>query len=173
MAHARPLLSHTIACIMQGHGVGEDRNHASVHQHTEGISNINYLLVYDNCYGISCHSLECMKLLHYHTEGVLQCRCTKYPTHHLWWSLHDPTSRVPLCQLKSPSNVGHFTIYEVYDIYATQLVMQHELKPHVSLAHQLQNIYEIYFCSHAWNDRRRGSRHENRLDKLILYSTSL
>ena len=27
------------------------------------------------------------------------------------------------------------TIYEVYDIYATQLVMQHELKPHVSLAH--------------------------------------
>ena len=28
-----------------------------IHQHTEGISNIKQLLVYDNCYAISCHHL--------------------------------------------------------------------------------------------------------------------
>jgi len=101
---------------------GESRNHASVHQHTEGISNINYLLVYDNCYGISCHSLECMKLLHYHTEGVLQCRCTKYPTHHLWWSLHDPTSRVHTRSLRSSGlpieiTVQCWTLYHIRSIW--------------------------------------------------------
>jgi len=83
LAHARPPFTMQLRLLCNVMTCGESRNHASVHQHTEGISNINYLLVYDNCYGISCHSLECMKLLHYHTEGVLQSRCTKYPTHHL------------------------------------------------------------------------------------------
>ena len=55
---------------------GESRINASLHQYIKDVNKINGLLVYDNCYGISCHSKECVKLLHYNTEGVLQCRCS-------------------------------------------------------------------------------------------------
>ena len=37
-----------------------------------------------------------------------------------------------------------------------------------SLAHELQNIYEIYFCSSVGNDLRRGSHEAS--PKLILSS---
>ena len=122
VAPARPSSHTQLPALCKVMTCGESTNHASVHQHTEGISNINYLLVYDNCYGISCHSLECMKLLHYHTEGVLQCRCTKYHTHHLWWSLHDPTSRVHTRSLRSSGlpieiTVQCWTLYHIRSIW--------------------------------------------------------
>ena len=55
MAPAHPSLMPAIVRIMQGHDVGESRIDASLHRHTEGIHQIKHLLVYDNCYAISCH----------------------------------------------------------------------------------------------------------------------
>ena len=88
MAPAHPPLS---ACVVKHdalQGYGENSIDVIIHHTIQSMNIYSYLLVYDNCYRISCHSLECVKLLHYHTEGVLKIRCTKYPTHHLRWSLH-------------------------------------------------------------------------------------
>jgi len=38
-------------------GCGENRIDVIIHHYTKGISIINGLLVYDNCYAISCHYL--------------------------------------------------------------------------------------------------------------------
>jgi len=40
---------------MQRHGVGENKNHASLHHHIKDMFSFSRLLVYDNCYAISCH----------------------------------------------------------------------------------------------------------------------
>ena len=57
LAPAHPLLMCAIARIMQGHDAGESQMCLTFHRHTEGIHSFKHLLVYDNCYAISCHHL--------------------------------------------------------------------------------------------------------------------
>ena len=122
MAPAHPLLIGAIACIMQGHDVGENGLCLTFHRHTEGIHQIKHLLVYDNCYAISCHHLWCKNWGSFHIEDVLQSRCTFYPT-----PIEDGHATYPEAvhssangQLKCPTL--DVTIYKVYDKYATQMV---------------------------------------------------
>ena len=72
-----------------------------IHQHTEGIHQIKHLLVYDNCYAISCHHLWCSNWGSFHTEGVLQSRCSFTLPLHRRWSCHISTSRVYTRSLRS------------------------------------------------------------------------
>jgi len=58
-----PLITAQLCALCKVMTCGESRQTEAVHQHTEGVSNFNGLLVYDNCYGISCQSLDCLKRL--------------------------------------------------------------------------------------------------------------
>ena len=83
---------------------GEHTHHDTIHQITQSVSNNSDLLGWNNCYGISCHSKECVlpkvcdhKVCcsadaHYHpncpTLDMPQLVViTNYPTHQSWWSL--------------------------------------------------------------------------------------
>ena len=120
MAPAHPLLMCAIACIMQGHDVGENRLCLTFHRHTEGIHSFKHLLVYDNCYAISCHHLWWNNRGSFHTKGVLQSRCSFTLPLHRRWSCHISTSRVPLCQWSiEVSNIGRYHIQSIWQICNT------------------------------------------------------
>ena len=55
MAPARPPLNVRVVMYNALQGCGEDTIDAYIHHYTKGISIISRLLVYDNCYAISCH----------------------------------------------------------------------------------------------------------------------
>ena len=57
MAPAHPAFTAQLRVLCNVMTCGESRQTDAFHQHTEGVSNFNDLLVYDNCYGISCHAL--------------------------------------------------------------------------------------------------------------------
>ena len=63
MAPAHPLFMTQFCALCNVMAHGESRQTETLHQHTEGVSNFNGLLVYDNCYGISCQSLDCLEML--------------------------------------------------------------------------------------------------------------
>ena len=75
------------------------------------------------------------------TVTALQCRCINSTPPSVF------KSNVGLHPLNSKA-VPHMFCYR-----RLSLVMWH-----ASFAHQLQNIYEIYFCSHIRNGKRRGWR---------------
>ena len=80
----------------------------------------------------------------YFTGGFSHRRCVTVPMYKIPYPpsvMVTARSYKPHVALPKEITVQRWTltIYEVYDIYATQLVMQHELKPHVSLAHQFRN----------------------------------
>ena len=64
----------------------------------------------------------------------------------------DPTSRISSANGNHYPDVGANTIFDS-DIFVTVMVIGL-----TSLAHELQNIYEIYFCSSVGNGVGRGSR---------------
>lgn len=101
MAPARPhfILQFCALCNVMTQVKAEMVPH--IHRHTEGISNIKQLLVYDNCYAISCHHLWCSNWGSFHTEGVLQSRCSFIPPLHRRWSCHILTSRAYTRSLRS------------------------------------------------------------------------
>ena len=69
---------------------GENKSTATFHHHIKDVLVINTLLVYDNCYTISCHHLWWKNRAYFHTKGVLKCRCTKY---------HHPPSLMVRCMI--------------------------------------------------------------------------
>jgi len=62
------------------HTCGDSKNHASLHHHIKDMFTFNHLLVYDNCYAISCHSLEWDNRPFFTPRVYFKGRCTKpYP----------------------------------------------------------------------------------------------
>jgi len=54
---------------------GESKQHVTFHHHIVDVFKNNHLLVYDNCYGISCLSKDRMNRGICHTLSVLTRRC--------------------------------------------------------------------------------------------------
>ena len=133
---------------------GESSQTDTFHQHTEGVSNINALLVFDNCYGISCHA-KAWSL----TANMTSKMCWPYNAYY---------STIPIGYLVIGRAAHGLWDHETEPIESVQrwtvhrrclLVVAIMSQSFTSLAHELQNIYEIYFCSSAWNGKRRGSHH--------------
>ena len=128
IAHARPPLLMQICALCNVMTQVKAEMMPHIHRHTEGINNIKHLLVYDNCYAISCHHLWCSNWGSFHTEGVLQSRCSFIPP-----PIEDGHVTYPqavytlalcvavVCQWSiEVSNIGHAT----YTKYMT--IMQHK-----------------------------------------------
>ena len=71
MAPAHPLLNVQLCALCKVMTRVESKYAVTFHQHTEGIHQIKHLLVYDNCYAISCHHLWCKNWGSFHIEDVL------------------------------------------------------------------------------------------------------
>jgi len=64
---------------MQCHGVGEVANSETIHHVIKDGNKFSDLVVYNNCYAISCHALAWVIESNCHTEGVLQIQSTFLP----------------------------------------------------------------------------------------------
>lgn len=135
MAPAHPFLNTRMAKHNALQGCGENINSATIHHSIQSMSINNSLLVYDNCYSISCHSLEWINRGSFHTKGVLQSRCLFTLPLHRRWSHHVHHITYQHRRWDSLVQPWTYTIYKVYDNYATQMVTWSKLEPRMSLAH--------------------------------------
>ena len=79
MTPARMPLHDCVAHDTHALCVGVDTWRDTIHQATQSVSIFSDLLVYDNCYRISCHALAWSEAVILWSQGVLRCRCTLSP----------------------------------------------------------------------------------------------
>ena len=113
VAPAPPLFTAQLSALCNVMTCGESSQTATLHHHIEDMFSFNGLLVFDNCYAISCHALAWKIPLDFHTKGVLQMPITysvAIPPR-VWCSLaelHTACRIVKLPQFEV-SNVGLYT----------------------------------------------------------------